>query len=170
MSQLRQGDSVAARAIEFAILTAARPREASGARWSEIVDGLWVIPPERTKCNREHRVPLSTAALALVERLPRIDEYLFPGNRSASAQPSVMLATLRSLGRTETVHGFRSAFSTWASECTKHPDFIVEMALAHTVGNAVQRAYQRSDLLEQRWKLMEDWAEYLTQLPKARCL
>jgi integrase len=160
MSQLRQDDSVAARAIEFAVLTAARPSEAGGARWSEIVDGTWVLPPERMKRNREHRIPLSTGALQLLEHLRRVDDYLFPGAKAPYTLPSAMLTTLRRFGRTETVHGFRSAFSTWASEQTSFPDVIVELALAHQVGTAVQRAYARSDLLDQRRRLMQDWCDF----------
>jgi integrase len=160
MSQLRQDDSVAARAIEFAILTAARPSEAGGARWSEIVDGMWIVPSERMKRNREHRVPLSTGALAVLERLPRIDDYLFPGAKVAYTPPSAMLATIRRFGRIETVHGFRSAFSTWASEQTSFPDIVIELALAHQVGTAVQRAYARSDLLDQRRRLMQGWSDF----------
>jgi integrase len=163
MSQLRQDDSVAARAIEFAVLTAARPSEAGGARWSEVVDGMWILPPERMKRNREHRVPLSTGALAVLERLHRLDDYLFPGAKAAYTLPSAMLTTLRRFGRTETVHGFRSAFSTWASEQTSFPDVVIELALAHQVGTAVQRAYARSDLLDQRRRLMQDWSDFCAQ-------
>ena len=112
------------------------------------------------KRNREHRIPLSTGALQLLEHLRRVDDYLFPGAKAPYTLPSAMLTTLRRFGRTETVHGFRSAFSTWASEQTSFPDVVVELALAHQVGTAVQRAYARSDLLDQRRRLMQDWCDF----------
>jgi integrase len=123
------------------------------------------VPPERMKRNREHRIPLSTGALAVLERLHRVDGYLFPGAKAAYTPPSAMLTTLRRFERTETVHGFRSAFSTWASEQTSFPDVVIELALAHQVGTAVQRAYARSDLLDQRRRLMQDWSDFCAGAP-----
>src|SRR5262245_50822240 len=161
MTRLRQEDSVASKALQLTILTAARPGEACGARWVEFEGDVWTVPAARMKRNRPHRVPLSDAARALMASVPRADDVVFAGTQAAHLTTPTMIWILRNLGRRETAHGFRSAFSTWASECTKHPDHVVELALAHTVGGAVERAYRRSDLFEARRALMEDWADFL---------
>jgi integrase len=161
MARLLEDTSVVANALAFTILTAARAGEAGGAKWSEIGDGVWVVPASRMKAHREHKVPLSSGAQSLLASLPRLDEHLFPANKRTTVRPGTMLKCLRRFDPVCTVHGFRSAFSTWASECTKHPDHLVELALAHTVGGAVERAYRRSDLFEARRALMEDWANFL---------
>ena len=160
--QRLQGDgSVVARCILFTILTAARASEAGGCKWAEIDGDTWVVPAPRTKRNREHRVPLSAAAQSVLNSLPRMEEYVFPATRKAYVMSPTMLLTLKRMGRSETIHGFRSAFRTWASECTKYPDIVAELCLAHQVGGAVERAYRRGDLINWRRELLEDWAKFL---------
>lgn len=162
MVKLRGVDSVAARALEFAILTAARTAEALGAKRSEIdrKAKMWTIPVGRMKARKEHCVPLSDAALSIVDSSR--GEFLFPG-----ARPGKCLAhnTLRAmLKRMEVdgaaVHGFRSSFRDWGSEVRSYPSELLEMALAHTVGNKVEAAYRRGDMLEKRHELMADWARF----------
>jgi integrase len=166
MVELRQQDGVAARALEFAILTAARTGEVIGATWAEIdLEGrLWAIPAGRMKAGREHRVPLSGAALAILRPLAeaRSGEHVFPGMRSGRPlSQAAMLMLLRRMGRGDlTVHGFRSAFSDWCAERTAFPAEVREMALAHTVGDKVEAAYRRGDLFEKRRQLVEAWAAF----------
>jgi integrase len=138
--------------LEFAILTAARTTETLGARWSEVdmEAGIWSVPAHRMKARRDHRVPLSKAALPLLEALPRDpkSDFLFISPNKAGEQMSnaALLATLKRMGRRDiTAHGFRSAFRDWAAETTAYPDAVVEMALAHAIGNAVEAAYRRGD-------------------------
>jgi len=160
MRDLRAQDGLDAKALEFTILCAGRPGEAIGARWSEIDGDVWTIPPERMKAHREHRVPLSRRAVELLAALPRMDDYVFPVGRKAP-QPRALLRVLERMGRDDvTTHGFRAAFRTWASERTAYSNDVIELALAHTVGNAVERAYRRGDWFEQRRRLMQDWANY----------
>src|SRR5262249_47437998 len=155
---------VSARAFELLILTATRPNEASGARWSEIDGNVWVIPPERMKKgDREHRVPLSKQALKLLASMPRTNsDVIFPGPTGEPLQPRRLAFLLNEVmkRREITVHGMRSAFRDFAAERTRYPVHIAELALAHSVGTAVERAYRRSDLLEQRARLMQDWANF----------
>jgi integrase len=154
---LRERDGVAARALEFAILTAARTGEVIGARWAEIDEEarVWTIPPDRMKANREHRVPLSDVALAILSALQRDGERVFPISNMA------MPMLLRRMGKGDlTVHGFRSTFSDWCAEKTSFPSEVREMALAHTVGDKVEAAYRRGDLFEKRQQLAEAWAGY----------
>jgi integrase len=167
MADLRGREGVAARALEFAILTAARTSEAIGARWSEIdLDrAVWTIPAERMKARRDHRVPLSEPALALLRKLPRDPEsdfvFISPMAKGEPLSNMALLATLKRMDRTDlTAHGFRSTFRDWAAETTAYPDAVVEMALAHAIGNAVEAAYRRGDLFEKRKRLMADWASY----------
>jgi integrase len=167
MKLLRAKEGIAPRALEFAILTAARTNEVLGATWSEIdmEKAVWVIPAERMKARRDHRVPLSEAALELLRALPRDTdgEFLFMSTMSRGKPLSnmAMLKTLKLMKRTDlTVHGFRSTFRDWAAETTSYPDAVVEMALAHAVGNAVEAAYRRGDLFEKRKRLMADWASF----------
>ena len=163
MAMLRGEDGNAARALEFAILTAARTGEVIGARWSEIniSERLWTIPAERMKGGREHRVPLSSGALAIVEAVGtvRCGDFVFPGgksNRPLSNMAFLML--LRRMGRSDlTVHGFRSTFRDWAAERTSFPAEVAEMALAHAVGDKVEAAYRRGDLFHKRRQLAEAW-------------
>lgn len=165
MAALRKREGIAPRALEFAILTAARTSEVLGARWDEIdLDKkVWTIPAERMKARREHRVPLSDAATALLKALPRDPEgeFVFISVMSKGRPMSNMalLKVLKLMKRTDlTVHGFRSTFRDWASEVTAHEAPVVEMALAHSIGNAVEAAYRRGDLFQKRERLMVDWA------------
>lgn len=162
LSDLRQRNDTAAHALELAVLTAARSKEAVGARWSEIDfdTKVWTIPAGRMKSGRDHRVPLSDAALDLLRRLPRKSEFIFPSIRAPHITGEAVILVLRSMGRTETVHGFRSALRDWAGERTNFPREVAEQALAHKVGDATERAYRRGDALEKRRKLMEAWAKY----------
>jgi integrase len=167
MAELRQQDGIAARALEFAILTAARTGEVLGARWGEIniAERLWIVPAERMKASKEHRVPLSDAALAIVEQLAAIrssGECVFPGASPGKPLSNMsMLMLLRRMGRGDlTVHGFRSALTDWATEQTNFPSEVREMALAHSVGNRVEAAYRRGDLFDKRRQLAEAWARY----------
>ena len=166
MARLRNEQGLAARALEFQILTAVRPGEASGAQWAEIDGDTWVIPPERTKAGREHRVPLSREAAKLLASLPRVDDgrYVFPAARGGGVmgrkEPT---RVLRQFADKAVAHGFRSAFSDWAHERTTYPPHIIEMALAHVVGPAVLRAYRRTDLFEQRRRLMQQWSEFCSR-------
>ena len=157
------GDSVAAMALRFLILTAARTGEVIGARWSEInlEDSLWVIPADRMKAKREHRVPLSDEAQAVLELAMGLDDnFVFPGQkRGRGLSNMAMTQLLRRLGRGDvTVHGFRSSFRDWAEEEGGMPREVAELSLAHEVGNATERAYRRSDLLDKRRELMMRWA------------
>ena len=166
MTELRERDGVAAPALEFLILTAARTGEVIGARWCEIdLDkGLWTIPAARIKAGREHRVPLSASALAIVERKrgARRGEFVFPGVKpDKSLSNMALLALLERMGKTGlTTHGFRSTFRDWASEQTNFPRDVAEMALAHAIGDKVEAAYRRGDLFEKRRQLMAAWARY----------
>src|SRR6266516_2722869 len=165
MLGLREREAVAARALEFAILTAARTGEVLGAQWPEIdfKGNVWTVPAGRMKGGREHRIPLSEAALAVLKRMAngREGDHVFPGDRRAMLSNMALLTLLRRMGRGDlTAHGFRSTFRDWAAERTNFPNEVVEMALAHAVGNKVEAAYRRSDLFEKRRELMDAWAAY----------
>jgi len=161
MHDLRRREGIAARALEFTILTAARLGETLGARWDEIADDLWTVPAERVKSRREHRVPLSKRAVDLIYALPRTGPYVFASARSRGRIPNNMPGKLlRRMGRVVTVHGFRSSFRDWAAETTTYPNHVVEMALAHAIPSGVEAAYRRGDLFEKRHRLMQDWADY----------
>jgi integrase len=169
MVEVREKSAAAARALEFTILTAARTGEVLGARWSEIdvKTRVWTMPADRTKGGREHRVPLSLAALRIIEhqQFVRENEFVFPGRQRHGLSASAMDELLRRMGRDITVHGFRSSFRDWAGEQTSFPREVIEMALAHTVGNKVETAYLRGDLFEKRCKLMDAWARYCASAP-----
>lgn len=171
MADLVKMEGIGARALEFAILTAARSGEVRGATWEEIdLDArAWIIPAGRMKAKKEHRVPLSDAALALLRAMPRLDDLVFPGTRSGRPLSDMSLtAVLRRMGRGDlTAHGFRSTFRDWASELTAYPADVAEMALAHTIKNPVEAAYRRGDLFEKRARLMADWARYCNTLDMA---
>ena len=161
MAELRGRDGGAARALEFAVLTAARTGEVLGARWDEIEGEVWTIPASRMKAGREHRIPLSAPALAIIEkmRLLRENEFLFAGSTRETLSNMALLMTLRRMGRADlTAHGFRSTFRTWAAERTNFPHEVVETALAHAVGDKVVAAYQRGDFFDKRKLLMDAWA------------
>jgi integrase len=166
MKKLADVDGIGARALEFTILTACRSGEARGAMWDEIdLDNkLWTIPAERMMAGREHRVPLSTAALTVLAdmKAKRLNDIVFPGIRDRKPLSDMTLAkALKTAGGGQfTVHGFRSSFRDWATEVALAPREIAEAALSHAVGDAVERSYARSDALERRRTLMQDWAAY----------
>lgn len=164
MQQLRQQDGIAAKCLEFTILTATRTGESIGAMWDEIdmANQVWIIPAQRMKVNKEHRVPLSNDTLRILHEMSaiRLSDYVFPSNRKGLSNMA-MLTLLKRMQRTDiTVHGFRSTFRDWAAEETSYSSEVVEMALAHTIKNQVEAAYRRGDLLEKRSILMESWARY----------
>jgi integrase len=166
MAELRQRQEISAHALEFAILTAARPGEVLGARWSEInsAEAMWTIPGERMKGGKPHRVPLSGRAVELLTALPREGEYCFPGRRTGGKQyVNSLVLLLRRMGHAVTAHGFRASFRTWAGERTNYPREIIEAALAHVVGDAAEQAYARGDMLARRRQLMESWTEYCSR-------
>ena len=166
MCDLRERAGVAAAALEFLILTAARTSEVIGARWEEmnLSTRTWVVPAERMKARAIHRVPLSNAALVVLERMRVIqqDEFVFPSTKKGKRLSNMaLLVLLRRMKRTDlTTHGFRSTFSDWAAECTNFPREVAEIALAHTISNKVEAAYRRGDLFDKRCRLMDAWAEY----------
>jgi integrase len=170
MGRLRRLEFVSARALEFTILTAARTGETIGARWAEIdiAAKIWTVPEDRTKSGREHRVPLSDRAVELLEALPRQDgnDHVFVGGRKGAGLSNMAMLELVKSGGV-TVHGFRSTFRDWAAETTAYPNHVVEMALAHVIGDKVEAAYRRGDLFEKRRRLMRDWATYCAKTPKA---
>jgi integrase len=171
MERLRRESGMAARALEFAILTAGRTGEVIGARWSEIDRDarLWTIPGERMKGGREHRVSLGDAALAILDALhqDRAGDFVFAGGKTGRPLSNMaMLVLLRRMRRADlTVHGFRSTFRDWAAERTSFQNEVIEMALAHAVGSKVEAAYRRGDLFEKRKRLMEAWAGYCESAP-----
>ena len=174
MTEVRQQEGIAANALEFLALTATRTSETIGAMWSEIdMDaGLWTIPAERIKAGKEHRVPLSAAALAVLKRMAEArqgdTEFVFAGGKRG--KPLSNMALLKLLERMDrsdiTAHGFRSTFRDWAAERTNFPREVAEMALAHAISGAVERAYRRGDLFEKRRQLMKAWAEWCSKPAK----
>ena len=165
MAKLRAGNSITARALEFVILTACRSGEARGARWDEVnlANRLWKIPGERMKGGKEHAMPLSTRAVAILKELAaiRTGDLVFPGERRGQPlHERTLLMALGEFHKGVTVHGFRSSFKTWATETTAFPDFLSEMALAHTSGDKVRDAYAHGELLKKRRQLMEAWARH----------
>lgn len=169
MVELKVREGIAARAVEFAILTATRSGEVRGAVWNEfdLDAALWVIPAERMKAGREHRIPLSKEAVTLLRAAPRLNKMVFPGQRYDTQLSDMSLtAVLRRMGRKEiTVHGFRSTFRDWCSEHAGNsfPREVCEHALAHSLPDKVEAAYRRGDLIEKRKVLMQVWADYLNQ-------
>jgi integrase len=165
MGKLRQQKGTAAKALEFAILTAARSGEVRGATWGEIDlrNGLWVIPGTRMKAGKDHRVPLSSDAVVLLKNQPRIEgnDLIFSAPRGGVLSDMTLSAVMRRMKRSEVPHGFRSTFRDWAAERTDYPRDIAEMALAHSISNAVEAAYRRGDMLEKRRMMMNDWANFL---------
>lgn len=162
MTHLRAAQGAGARAMELIILTATRTSEVLNAKWSEFdLDAeLWVIPKERMKGFREHRVPLSAAALRILRAQPRLSEYVFPGKKGALSNMTC-LQTLKRMDRGDlTVHGFRSTFRDWTADATAYPRDVCEMALAHAIEDKSEAAYRRGDLIEKRRALMSDWADH----------
>ena len=177
-SDLRKRDGMATRALEFVALTAARSGEVRGATWDEIdMDaGLWIIPAERMKAQREHRVPLTADAVALLKGLPRMQgsPYVFPAARGGMLSDMALSACMKRIheardggyldprsGRPAVPHGLRSTFRDWTAERTEYERDMAEIALAHTVGTTVERAYRRSDMIEKRRQMMGAWARFL---------
>lgn len=162
MKLLRSHAGLSARVLELQVLTATRPGEAAGAAWSEfdMKAAVWTIPAHRMKAAKEHRVPLSVPALALLVSLPRIDDLAFPGVRGKPITTAAAMNLLKTLDTRITAHGFRSTFRDWAAETTKHPREVIEAAMAHRLKDKSEAAYQRGDLLARRLKLMNDWGSY----------
>ena len=153
-------------AFEFLVLTAARSGEVRGAQWAEIdtPDHVWTVPATRTKAKREHRVPLPRRAEQILDAARVTGSggpLVFPSTRGKRLNDMALSALLKTLEIPAVPHGFRSTFRDWAAEKTNHPREVVEAALAHVVQNKVEAAYARSDLLERRRRLMDDWAGYL---------
>lgn len=175
LASLRMREAVAASALEFLILTAARTGEVIGARWCEInlLDKIWTVPAARMKARREHRVPLSTRAVAILSEMQAARKnndastFIFPGPKPG--RPLSDMSLLMLLRRMElddlTVHGFRATFKTWASERTSFHNETIEAALAHIVGDETEQAYQRSDLFEKRRRLMQQWTTFCISAP-----
>lgn len=159
-------EGLAAKALEFLILTAARTGEVVGARWDEIdLDkATWTVPAHRIKARREHRVPLSPRAMVILRELndTRCGEFVFSvGDGKRPPSNMALLSLLKRMGRADlTAHGFRSTFRDWAAERTNYPREVAEMALAHAVGDKVEAAYRRGDLFQKRRRIMDDWAKY----------
>jgi integrase len=168
MAALKQQEGVSVRALEFAILTVARTGEAIGAKWPEInfAERLWTVPAERMKAGKEHRVPLSAPAIAVLEEMQKIrhGDFVFPGAKARRPLGNMaLLMMLRRRGRGDlTTHGFRSSFRDWVAERTDFPSEVAEMALAHAVGDKVEAAYRRGDLFHKRRQLMDAWSRLCT--------
>jgi len=182
-ADLRKREGFGARALEFAALTAARSGEVRGAMWDEIdLDkGLWVVPASRMKMNREHRVPLSPAAVELLQALPKVEgnPLVFPAARGGMLSDMTLSATMRRIHETASTdggkgyvdrvnkrpavpHGLRSTFRDWIAEKTQYPGEMAEVALAHRINNVVEAAYRRGDMVEKRRAMMAAWAGFLT--------
>ncbi len=169
MADLRSRPSMSARALEFTVLCATRTNETLGAKWGEIdLKGkIWSIPASRMKTGKPHRVPLPDRAIEVLKALPREGEFVFPGAKEGQPLSNMaMLELVRgALGNGNTVHGFRSSFRDWAAEQTAYPNHVVEMALAHIVGDKVEAAYRRGDLFDKRRRLMSEWARNCASKP-----
>lgn len=171
MVKLRQRNGMAARCLEFTILTGLRSGEVRGAQWQEIdlPAKTWTVPAERMKTSKAHTVPLCDDAVKLLKDLPRFEdnELVFPGARGGLLSDVAVTKHIRAMGYDVTTHGFRSTLRDWIAENTSYPHHVAEMALAHTIGNAVERAYRRGDLLAKRTRLMADWCKFINQPTKA---
>ena len=164
MADLRNRGGIGARALEFLVINASRTGEVTGARWDEVdtAQKVWIIPSDRMKAGRQHRVPLTERALEILECLHREGEFIFPGAKAKHPISNAAMSELLKgmVGNKFTVHGFRSAFRDRAAEQTNYPREIAEAALAHVLQDKTEAAYQRGDLLEKRRRLMRDWAVY----------
>lgn len=177
MSKLRLNESISAKALQFLIMTGVRSGSVRAADWSEInfAEKLWVIPAEHTKTKQEHRVPLPPQAITLLKSLPKLADNpkIFPSVRGLQLSDMALSQLMRGMQERGELtvkavpHGFRSTFRDWAAECTSYPDEIRKAASGHTVGDSVHQSYQRTDLLEKRRGLMEEWAKFL-DLPSAQ--
>jgi integrase len=168
VAKLREQPGIAARALDFAIITATRTQEVIGAQWDEfdLARETWTIPAGRMKAQREHRVPLPDQAVKIIEEMRKAkqSDYVFPGaHDDEPLSNAAMLALLkRRMGRADlTVHGFRSTFRDWTAEQSNFPREVAEAALAHVLSDKTEAAYQRGDLFEKRRKLMQAWADYV---------
>ena len=163
MSRLNKVDSMAAHALELQILTATRPGETVGASWTEfdLNKGVWTIPPERMKADREHTIPLSPPALALLKRLPRVSGFVFPGvSQDKHLTTAAGMKLLKRIEPGITAHGFRSTFRDWTADETNFPREVCEAALAHQIKDKAEAAYKRKTQFAKRSKLMSAWAKY----------
>ena len=163
VKRLRAMSGTGARALEFTILTASRTSEVLEARRSEIdLDSrMWIVPAARMKSRKEHRVALCNSAVAIIKAMPDGGDYIFPGAKKGKPlSATAMLKVLDRMGERSVTHGFRSAFRDWGSEAGNYPNELLEMAIAHTVGNQVERSYRRGDMLKKRHALMSDWCRY----------
>ena len=172
MGSLRKQSAISARALEFTILTASRSGEVRNMKWDELDGATWTVPAERMKAKKEHRVPLPKRALAVIEEMRKHGEKGFvfgsPTRASKPLSDMTLLRLLRRMSRSDlTVHGFRSTFRDWVAERTAFPSDVAEAALAHTIANKVQAAYQRGGLFDKRQKLMDAWAGYCESTPDA---
>ena len=168
VAALREKGGVAAAALQLCILTASRPDEVASAKWDEfdLAARVWTKPPERTKTDRGHRVPLTAAAMGIVEQMAELrqGDYVFPGaKRGQPVTTATLLREAQRMGHTVTSHGFRATFKTWATERTNFPREAIEIALGHTVGGAVEQAYQRGDLFDKRRQLADAWARFCAE-------
>lgn len=169
LASLSRRQGIAAKAVTFIILTAARSGEARGARWAEIdmARAVWTVPANRMKSSREHRIPLAGTVIDLLGALrpdhPKGDRLVFPGAVEGKPLSDVALAKLLPSGTS--VHGFRASFRTWAAEATDFSREAIELALAHRVGNSVEQAYARGDLFRKRAELMATWAQFCLSPP-----
>jgi integrase len=172
MVKVRAAEGTGARALEFAVLTAARSGEVRGATWAEIdLDGaLWTIPGERMKAAKAHRVPLSPAALAVLAAQPHMagTDLVFAAPRGGVLSDMTLTAVMRRMRVNAVPHGFRSTFRDWCSERTNYPRDVAEMALAHAIGDSVEAAYRRGDLLDKRRRMMDEWAAFCAKVEPAR--
>jgi integrase len=170
-ADLRKQPGIAARALEFLILTGTRTNEVLGARWEEfdLADKVWTIAAARMKSGKEHRVPLSDTALAILTKLGEHQQGKFVFTGGIAGRPLSNMAMLqlvkKRMKREITPHGFRSSFRDWAAERTGFPAEVAEMALAHTVADAVERAYRRGDLFQKRRQMMDAWAKFCASPP-----
>lgn len=191
MQEIRSREGFATRALEFLALTTARSGEVRGMVWSEInlEAGIWIVPAARMKANNEHRVALSSAAIEILSKLPRLPEteYVFPAPRGGKLSDMSISACMkrihssqlkidgkgyvdRQTQRPAVPHGLRSTFRDWVAERTEYPRDMAEIALAHQVGSEVERAYRRSDMIEKRRAMMEDWSGFLNSRTQVRSL
>lgn len=166
MRELREQEFISARALEFTILNASRTGEVISAQWSEFnfATKIWVIPGERMKAGREHRVPLCDRSLEILAALPRESEFVFPGAKEKQPLSNMAMAELlKDMKPGLTVHGFRSTFRDWADERTNYQREIIETSLAHVNKNKTEAAYKRGDSLEKRHRLMREWERFCTK-------
>lgn len=170
MADLRNKEGIAPRALEFAILTAARSGEVRGMTWDEIdlEQKIWIVPADRIKAGKRHKVPLSPDAVKLLKSLPAFEgtRYVFPAPRGGKLSDMALAAVVRRMKVNAVPHGFRSTFKDWARSCTSYPDEVSELALAHVNNDATRAAYARDELLPKRKRLMNDWARFCNTVQK----